>query len=65
MTDKGIYPVEKEDEQSNDHHCKTCQEVTEPVSLEGGGRIGWFCWECNMFHPGVGVKVSPLSKRNY
>lgn len=48
------------DSNGTEHRCKRCQELTEPVTLGGGGRIGWFCYECDLFHPGEAVKTWPL-----
>ena len=40
-----------------DENCPKCDDDMEPISERGGGRVGWFCWNCRAIQPDDGVEV--------
>jgi len=47
----------------NDDRCSRCGQLTERVSISGGGRIGWFCIVCGLFRPDEGVETVSWRER--
>ena len=49
--------MSKQSSSSIEHRCEQCQAPTESITLCDGGRIGWFCHKCDLFHPVEGVEA--------